>query len=124
MDTKNEQVNYAGDLHFLAVSMMRFRMEASHVAVLTFLFRNGATEAMELVEDTQLSKSSAFRLLHYLQDKGAVRHRYRKDADRQVVRLWELTEDGRRSVLEMERWYRRYQQRCIRHAMIQGGDMV
>lgn len=115
---------FTGDLHFLAVAMMKFGIEISHIAVLTFICRNTGVEIADLVESTGMSKSRAYRVLDYLRDRGSVYWCYRKDDDRQAVKVWMLTEAGKRTVSEMERWYRGYQLRCIRHAKVSAGKEI
>ena len=118
------ETSYVGDLHFLAVSMLKYHIKPLHVAVLTFICRNNECEASDLETAIGISKSLAFDVLGYLHKTGAVEYRYVKHADRQRVKVWVLTEDGKRTVREMEKFYRLYQARSIRHACFTAGKEV
>lgn len=94
------------DLAFLCRVCVKQGVSVGQLAVMTSLFRLREAEAYELRHASGLSKSNLYRQLDYLESKDAVRVLWRKDRHRQRVKVWTLTESGKRTVREYERIYR------------------
>lgn len=118
----NETGELVHDLYLVSYVCVMMQISVKQLCVLAYMFRNKTAEYQDLLSGTGISRSHLYRQLDYLVDHGELERRERKDADRAKVYVWSITEQGKRTILDYERLYRKHTQRVVRACGIACGE--
>lgn len=110
------------DLYFLAFVCVKMRICMGQLCLMAFLFRQRDAEYQDLLEGTGISRSRLYRQLHYLEGLGEVERFTQKDAGRQPVYVWRITQKGRQTIARYEQMYRAHVLKVLRRCGIMAGE--